>query len=140
MNDQEGQAQAAIRALSGLDARHKSFMAHIASEADLAINGGSVTTDGNTLQATALGIGCVAKRRPVAVDGIPVANEYTFITSFEGDDLPVWRLYLDQSGNLYEDSAFATQFSDYNNADVRSNIVLALANKLLKSTVFTPKE
>ena len=140
MNDQERQAQAAIRALSGLDARHKAFLAHVASEADLSINGGSVKTDGNTLQATTLGVPCVAKHRPVALDGMPVAIEYTFVTTFESEELPIWRLYLDQSGNLYEDSAFAMRFCDYNNPYVRGNIVLSLANKLLTSSVFTPKQ
>ena len=138
MTDDERRAQAAMRALQTLERRHEQFLAHITSEADLAVIGGSVTTDGQTLTATTLGVSCTATRRPIAVDAHPVANEYTFFTQFGGEELPIWRLFLDQHGHLFEDSALGVRFGDFDGAYVRANIVVALANKLLQSPVFAP--
>jgi hypothetical protein len=140
LNNQERQARVAIGKLSDLDAWHKKFMAHVRSEADFVIDGGSVTSEKNVLQVTVLGVVCVAQNRPVALEGVPVANEYSFVAKFEGEDLPVWGLYLDQNGALYEDSTLATRFCDYNNTYVRSKIVFTLANKLLQSPLFAPKK
>jgi len=138
MNEQERITVAAIRALAALEARHKSFMTHIASESDLGVNGGTVTAGDGKLTVTTLGVTTVANCRPIAVDGIPVAMEYSFTTPFKGEETPIWRLYLDQSGTLHEDSAFSNRFGDYNGTYFRSNIVVALANKLLMSPVFAP--
>ncbi len=65
--------------------------------------------------------------------------EYEFSTEIDGEKLPVWHLYLDINGNLYVDPTQSQKFSDYDNMYLVSNVVMALANALLKSKVFSPK-
>ena len=139
MDEEERKALTAIRALAGLETRHRSFLTHIAAQSDVAINGGTVTVEDDIIIVNSLGVLCTTKRRPVAVNGVPVASEYTFTSSFENEEVAIWRIYLDVQGNIYEDSAFSNRFGDYNGTYIRNNIVLALAGKLLKSNLFAPK-
>ena len=140
MNDQERITNSAIRALGVLNARHKSFLAYVSSEANLSLLGGTVIVEDDKLKVTTLNLLSVASSRAIVIGGdLPNAMEYTFTTPFEDGEIPVWRLYLEQSGTLYEDVSFAEHFGDYNGTYVRQNIVVTLANKLLKSRIFAPR-
>ena len=133
--DQENLA-IAIAAQAALQTLHERFVAHIASMASKVVNGGSFTTDGQSIAATALGINFRVMRRPISIAGKFALSEYAFVTEHENKDLCLWHLYLDPHGALHTDSALSNRLCEFNNTYLPSKVVSALASSLLASPIF----
>lgn len=139
MTSQEEQIAIAVAALSRLKLMHDQFASKVASMPNTTVNGGSFTTDGTDFAATALSISFRVERRPIIVDGFFMASEYAFIAQHEGNDLCLWRMYLDGHGVLFTDPALSNRLCDITNTHLPTKVVAALASGLMASPIFTPR-
>jgi len=128
----------AVSALDRLKEIHERFVQEIAARSQTPINGGSLTVEEDQILATCLGVSLRVVHRPIARNGELEALEYAFIAQYGKEELAVWHLYLEGNGVLYTDSSATVRFCDFNNAYVANKIIAALADALLRSSVFAP--
>ena len=139
MTDDQRRAEAATRDLASLKREHDQFILAVNTAQSQSFNCGWFRTDGENFSAEVLGVRFRVNRRPVAVNGNFVASEYAFLSEFEGEDLPVWRLYLNKNDELFTDSSFTQVVCKYTNSYLIREVIVGLTNALLKSPIFAPK-
>lgn len=85
-----------------------------------------------------LGHTITAAPRPVKTSGA-YAVEYEFRVPFNGECLPIWRMYLWEGGVLTEGQSIdSARVCDFNNQYVKQHLILSVTNALLQSQVFQP--
>lgn len=99
---------------------------------------GEVSVLDGAISVKVLGHTITAVPRPVKTSSA-FAIEYKFTVSFNGEYLPIWYIYLWESGVLTEyQSIESARVCDFNNQYVKRHLVLSVTNALLQSLVFQP--
>lgn len=79
------------------------------------------------------------------LDSLPAAIEYSFKTDRNGDEINVFRIYLEPNGGLFRDSYAKfrdphakSRLCDHDNTYLAKYVLYEVAENLLDSTVFAP--
>lgn len=124
--------------LADLNGTHAQFMEGTPKFASRSFKLGTFAADGKAISATVLGVPIRARHRPIYDEECFTAIEYAFVSEIDGEEVVLWRMFLDRHGSLFQDAALTKRLSDFDNEYLPRTIVTYLANALLSSKVFRP--
>lgn len=140
MQDQNQQASQAVTAIKELEALYAKFVqcAKLPSphwKPEL----GNVAVASSGITCYSWGSKTTATPRAVALHGRIQALEFDFVHTWEGNDEPLLRIYLQPTGWFTRDVLGQQRFHAYDDPAFKDALVLELCTALLASTAFTPK-
>ena len=121
-----------------LDKLHAALISKILVHSNDVVHGGALTVDGQNLIAKVIGVTFEVAHRPILASDQFCAVEYTFITPFNNENLPVWRMYLGLQGQLFFDAKLEKEIVNFEENNLIHTIVMQIAEALMKSPVLTP--
>lgn len=99
---------------------------------------GKLLDDETGIKMSVLGILLTLQHKTVCVKSHPKAVEYLLSAEYRGEEVVIFKFYLQSNYVLTKDLDGNTKFCDYNNSYLGKSLVYEVAGALLTSPIFSP--